>query len=121
MQSPSLRRVYPMLLLISANLLWGSMWVVAKLTLTEFTPLQVSAWRMIVAGLIVAPWLFIQQKRAPLPARDWPSLIMLGLSAYVVAKFLSFWGLNLTTATNASLLTAIEPLFTIALARLILQ
>lgn len=105
-------------LLIAANLLWGASWVVAKLALGELTPLQVSAWRMIVAGFIVLPWLHV---RGPaLPPRAWPMLIFLGLVGFVLSKFLNYWGLNLTTAVNASLLMATEPLLTIALGRLLL-
>ncbi len=116
-----LRHVWLFSLLIGANLLWGSAWVVAKLTLTELTPLQVSAWRMIGAGVLVAPWLIWRWKREPLPPRAWPALIALGAVGFVVSKFLNFWGLNLTTATNASLLMATEPLLTIALGWLVLR
>ncbi|HKI99435.1 MAG TPA: DMT family transporter [bacterium] len=116
-----MNRALALALLVLANLLWGSTWVVAKLALTELSPLQVSAWRMIAAGLVVLPWLVHQQRRGALPLRAWPQLAGLGALGFGVAKFLSFWGLSRTTATDASLLMSVEPLLTIALGWLVLR
>ena len=109
-----------LLLLVAANLLWGAGWVVAKLALSDLTPLQVSAWRMILAGLLALPWLVRLLRREALPRSAWPRLALLGGAGFVVAKFLGFWGLSLTTATDASLLMAVEPLLTIGLGVLVL-
>lgn len=116
-----MRRTALIALLLAANVLWGSTWVVAKLALAELTPLQVSAWRMIVAGAVALPWLLHAHARERLPAREWPLLVLLGLIGFGLSKFLGFWGLALTTATDASLLMAVEPLFTLALGWLVLR
>jgi drug/metabolite transporter (DMT)-like permease len=114
-------RALPFLLLLLANGLWGSSLVVAKLALGELTPLQVAAWRMIVAGLVVLPWLLRRQAWGGLPARAWPGVALVGLLGFAVSKFLQMWGLNLTTALDTSLLVAMEPLLTIALGALVLR
>jgi drug/metabolite transporter (DMT)-like permease len=109
------------LLLIAANLLWGSGWVVAKLALAELSPLQVSAWRMLLAGAFAVPWLLLLLRREVLPRVLWPRLILLGGLGFVASKFLNFWGLARTSASDASLLMAAEPMLTIALGVLVLR
>ncbi len=115
-----MRRAPLLLMLVGANVLWGSSWVVAKLVLHELSPLQISAWRMIGAAPVAALWLIPALRRNPLPPGAWPTLLVLGFVGFVGRKFLNLWGLSLTTATHASLLTAVEPLFTIALGCLLL-
>jgi drug/metabolite transporter (DMT)-like permease len=50
------RRHLPIVLLIAANLLWGSAWVVAKLALADWSPLQVSALAFLALGCTVAAY-----------------------------------------------------------------
>ncbi len=114
-------RPAPLLMLLVANLLWGSSLAVAKLALGELTPLQLSAWRMILSGAVVLPWLLREQVRSALPRETWAVLGLAGLLGFALSKFLTMWGLNLTTATDTTLLVAVEPLFTIALGRLVLR
>lgn len=116
-----MRKLMLLGMLVGANLLWGSSWVIAKWTLADMTPIQVSAWRMILAGIPVLPWLWWVLRREPVSPGLWPRLLILGGVAFVLSKFLNLWGLNLTTATDASLLMAVEPLLTIALGALVLK
>jgi drug/metabolite transporter (DMT)-like permease len=116
-----MRQGLPLLILLGANLLWGASFVVSKSALEQLTPLQLSAGRMILAGLIVLPWLLREQVRGALPLRAWPILALLGVLAFGASKFLGYWGLSLTSATDASLLISVEPLFTIALGWLLLR
>jgi drug/metabolite transporter (DMT)-like permease len=104
-----------------SNALWGASWVVAKFALREMTPLQLSAWRMIVAGLVLLPVVLHHLRRGNLPRRLWPRLALLGLAQAVLAKWSVFWGVQHSTAANAGLLMALEPGFTVALAALVLS
>lgn len=110
-----------MVLLVAANLMWGSSWVVAKGLFVTLTPLQVAAWRMIGAGLPLVPLAVWLAWRGLLPLRDWPLLLFLALIGFVVPKALNLWGVRLSTAASASLLMSIEPLFTLLLGVLILR
>lgn len=116
MQKPALYAI-----VITANLAWGASYVVMKLGLADLTPLQLSAWRMLPAGLMALPLLWWQLGRQRLPARAWPGLFALGMGAFVLNKFLEILGIHLSTATNAALLLSMEPLFTITLGWLVLQ
>jgi len=103
-----------------SNALWGASWVVAKAALRELTPLQLSAWRMIVAGLILAPVAMHYARRAALPRGTWLRLALLGLAQGVVSKYCAYWGVQHSTAADAGLLMAVEPALTVALAALVL-
>ena len=109
-----------LLMLVGANLLWGSSWVVSKLALEGLTPLQINGWRMVLAGVLALPWLLPQLRRASLPPGSWVTLLVLGFMGFVGSKYLNLWGLERTSATNASLLMSVEPLFTIVLGVLLL-
>lgn len=104
-----------------SNALWGASWVIAKFALREMTPLQLSAWRMIVAGLVLLPVVIYYAQRRAFPRRLWPRLALLGLAQAVAAKLCVFWGVQHSTAANAGLLMALEPGFTVALAALVLS
>ena len=104
-----------------SNALWGASWVVAKLALRELTPLQLAAWRMILAGVVLLPVVAWYARRGSLPRRVWPLLALLGLAQAVLSKWFAYWGVQHSTAANAGLLMATEPAFTILLAALALR
>jgi drug/metabolite transporter (DMT)-like permease len=105
------------LLLCGINLMWGSSWVASKLALEEMTPLQLGGWRMIVAAVLLLPWFVRSLRRGEITAGALPWLTFLGFTGFVAPKALNYWGIDLSTAINASLLMAVEPLLTIAMAR----
>lgn len=113
-----LRRIFWVLLLCAINLLWGSSWVPTKLALAELSPLQLGGWRMILAGTVLLPFLARHLRTRELPWRALPWLTLLGFTGFVAPKALAYWGVDLSTAINASLLAAVEPLLTVAMARL---
>lgn len=104
-----------------SNALWGASWVVAKVALRELTPLQLSAWRMILAGVVLAPVAIHYARRGRLPRGLWLRLALLGLAQAVVSKWCVYWGVQHSTAANAGLLMALEPGMTVALAALVLS
>ncbi|MDH4248200.1 MAG: DMT family transporter, partial [Deltaproteobacteria bacterium] len=126
-QSPPARpldlrpRLFPLLLLVGANLIWGGSYTVMKLALTGLTPYQVSLWRMLPAGLLALPLLVWQLRRHAMPGRVWPVLGVVALLAFVGTKLLEVVGVNLSSATNAALLLSMEPLFTLALGVVVLK
>jgi len=115
-----MRQLTLLLLLVVANLIWGGSYVVMKLALEGLTPLEVSLWRMLPAGVLAIPLLAWYLPRYRLSGRTWLTLGMLALAAFVLNKFLEVLGVQLSTATNAALLLSLEPLFTIALGVVVL-
>lgn len=127
MQEPSkprpggLHRMLLLAMLCGINVMWGSIWVVSKFALREMRPLQLAGWRTVVSGAVLLPWLVRDLRRGKIGMRALPALAMLGFLAFVVAKALGYWGVNLSTGLNASLLTSVEPLLTMVLARMWLR
>jgi drug/metabolite transporter (DMT)-like permease len=116
-------KLLPLALLLVANAVWGSSYVVAKVALEEIPPPLLAALRYTLATL--ALWTIVGVRtRARIPDRlptrgDAARLLGLGLLAVAMNGTLSYWGVSLTTATDAALLIVGEVLFTTTLAALI--
>ena len=125
-------RLWLPLSLILCNLIWSANPVMGKALIQSFLPLQV-AW-IRTAGAWAGLMVFHLARRMshgrlgsrggdPAPIFWWPKkteqwfwLSMLGFSAFVFAPAFSMVGLGLSSAVDNSLLVALEPLATIALA-----
>jgi drug/metabolite transporter (DMT)-like permease len=107
----------PILLLLLANAVWGSSYVVAKVALEEIPPPLLAALRFTLAGAVL--WLILASRRSslklPTPG-DACRLLALGLVGIGMNGLLGYWGVSLTTATDAALLIVGEVLFTTLLA-----
>lgn len=117
-------------LLILANVLWGSSYVVAKVALYEIPPPLLSALRFSLAALIIWPIVLWQDRKnnsandsrgiRHLNLVDTLKLLALGLCGISLSYLLSYWGISLTTATDAALLIICEVIFTSLLAVILL-
>ncbi|HUJ75047.1 MAG TPA: DMT family transporter, partial [bacterium] len=108
-------------LLVASNILWGASWVVAKLALRDLSVMQIAAWRMILAGVVLLPVTVWFVRRGRLPWRAWPMVCVLSAIGAVLAKLCNLWGLDHASAANAGILMTVEPLFTIVLGWLFLR
>ena len=109
-------RGLPIALLVLANALWGSSYVVAKIALQEISPPILAALRFGLAAVVL--WLILIARggvRLP-PRRDLLRLLALGAVGIALSGVLGYTGVGLTTATDASLLIVGEVLFTTLLA-----
>ena len=112
-------------LLVFANVLWGSSYVVAKIALEEVPPPLLGALRVILASALLWP-LLIWRTRFDHPATrrliepialgDALRLAGLGLLGVGASYLLDYWGISLSTATDASLMIIGEVIFTALLA-----
>ena len=109
-------RFVPIALLVLANALWGSSYVVAKVALEEIPPAILASLRFGLAAAVL--WLIIGARGGVrLPSRtDTLRLLALGVLGIAMNGVLGYTGVNLTTATDASLLIVGEVLFTTLLA-----
>jgi drug/metabolite transporter (DMT)-like permease len=112
-------RFVPIALLVLANALWGSSYVVAKVALEEISPPILASLRFGLAAAVL--WLIIAARGGVrLPSRtDTLRLLALGLLGIAINGVLGYTGVSLTTATDASLLIVGEVLFTTLLAVLL--
>ncbi|MBX3010217.1 MAG: DMT family transporter [Caldilineaceae bacterium] len=109
-------------LLVLANVLWGSSYAVAKVALTELSPTLLGCYRIVLSvGLLwlIQLWTRGQsgsQPQAPMPRRDQIQLAGLGVLGVGLSYLFSYFGVNLTTATDAALMIIGEVIFTALLA-----
>lgn len=120
-----------------ATLGWASAFIVGKVVLAEMTPLAVATWRYAVALLVLAPFALRSGGRGEARsgtgegaglalARPWPAmrrvigpLAVMVVTGGVLYPWLFLGALQRTSATNTSLLIALNPVMTIALAPLV--
>jgi drug/metabolite transporter (DMT)-like permease len=116
-------RLLPLILLLLTNAVWGSTYVVAKVALEEIPPPLLAALRFTIAALTLAAIAALRSpppgKRRLPPMPDTLRLVGLGVLGIGMNGLLGFWGVSLTTASDAALLIVGEVLFTTLLAILI--
>jgi drug/metabolite transporter (DMT)-like permease len=113
--------------LILCNLIWSAHPAMAKLVLADVSP-ALTAWlrylSALIAYLIAIP---IIKKRGLGPAflrprsmRDGLLVVAVGFMAFCLAPLLQMTGLQSSRATDNALIVAMEPLMTVALARVVI-
>lgn len=108
-------------LLIGANILWATSYVVGKYALEGTSVTMMLALRMLLSAGILLPFLIFKRGSLRLTWRDVPQLALLSFVGFVLNKLLEFWGLHLTTASDVALLITGESIFTAILSWLILR
>src|SRR5689334_20668665 len=108
-------------LLVFANVLWGSSYAVAKVALREIPPPLLGALRVVLAALLLWPVLIWQMRRSGVAALALPGqhvrrgdlarLAGLGVIGVGFSYLIDYWGINLSTATDASLMIIGEVIF----------
>lgn len=100
--------------LMLSTLGWASGFVAGKLALAEMTPLSVAACRYAVAATILLPFAIWQRPREGVGKATWPLALMI-VAGGVFYPWLFLLALEHTSATNTSLLIALNPVFTLLL------
>jgi drug/metabolite transporter (DMT)-like permease len=100
-----------------AALCWASAFIAGKFALAELTPLTVAAWRYVVAVLMLLPFVLRRDAWRGLGAVT-GRLAFMVVCGGVLYPALFLGALSRTTATNTSLLVALNPTLTALLAPL---
>ncbi len=114
------------LLLVLVNALWGSSYAVAKVALETIPPTLLGCYRVLLAtGVfwLIQGWLAYGRRKqangsrsSPIPTRDKMRLAGLGVLGVGLTYVIDYYGIKLTTATDASLMIIGEVMFTALLA-----
>ena len=92
-------------------LIWGSSFVLMKEGLTQLSPYQVAALRMLFAGLVLLPFAFRALKKIP---KEKMGLVLLsGIIGNFIPAFLFCIAETKIDSALAGILNSLTPLFTI--------
>ncbi|WP_259416365.1 DMT family transporter [Bacillus toyonensis] len=100
------------LLILSVVMIWGINYTIAKYGLVEFTAIEFTAIRMMVAAPLLLLLTFFIEKSLYVERKDIPRLIVVSFVGIVLYQTLFMETVKYTSATNASLLISISPIFT---------
>lgn len=108
-------------MLVLAVAIWGGHWVVARALRYDAPPVALAFWRWALAFAVFA----LLAGRAllrdgPRILARWRTMVALALFAAVLQHVAVYFGLRLTTATNAALLHVTTPVCILLLARVLL-
>ncbi len=110
------------LVLLTANAVYGTAYVVMRPAVDAFGPVTLAFLRLAIGFAIVAPLGLGGRAAGPasLSGADRRGLFWMGFIGFTLAMALAHWGLAWSTATNAALLVATEPIALVALAPIVL-
>ena len=104
------RETRAFLLLTLVTLVWAGLMPTGKIALQSVPPLTIGAIRLTIGSCLLR-WYMGRNPahRVPWSPRLVGTFALLGLTGYVVGLACSYYGLRLTTVTNAALLNAASP------------
>ncbi|MBM3488028.1 MAG: DMT family transporter [Alphaproteobacteria bacterium] len=92
-------------------LFWAGTIVVVRWSHDEVPPIGLSFWRTLVGALVLWPFVHAAVRRdLPTLIAHWRMLAWLAFLLFIAGNTLLFMGLQHTTAINAGLINAIEPI-----------
>lgn len=97
--------------LVVANLVYATSYVVTRLTLRHVGPATLALARLLIGAAVLVPLAAIGMHRpaAPLSAPDRAAIVAMGVVGFAGAFALANWGIAWSSATNAALLIVVEP------------
>lgn len=97
-------------------IIWGTTWIFIKIGLEDLPPISFAAARFILAVLILAVIIKIQQIPMPKTRRDWGLIALTGVLQFSVNYSLVFWSEQYISSGLAAVLQAMITVFGLALA-----
>jgi drug/metabolite transporter (DMT)-like permease len=102
---------------VTGVIIFGGSAIATKVAVSTINALDVSIMRTIIGGLVALPLAFVL--RIPLPASRQQKILLLvsGFCGFIAFPLLFTLGVNLTTANHATMILAILPVLTGAIAQ----
>jgi drug/metabolite transporter (DMT)-like permease len=95
--------------LAATSIIWGTTWVASKVAVTNAPPLQVSAIRQFIAGLIYIIFFTVKGERIPSFKQLKPLLVM-SFFLLIIANGFATWSIKYLSSGLAALIAALYPL-----------
>lgn len=110
------------LLMILSSVFWAGAFIGGKISGEEFPPFSLTFLRFFFASILMfAIMVKYEKKNWQLKREDYPVMLFLGIVGMVGYHVLFFKALQYTTAVNASMIAAINPLLTTLLSSFLLK
>lgn len=106
--------------LVLLGTIWGSSFLLIKIGLEGFSPLQITGGRIAVAALVLGVAVRLRGLRLPSSRDVWLSLAVVAVVSNIVPFFLIGWGEEHISSGMAAILNSTTPLFTALLASFVL-
>lgn len=110
----------PVLLLL-ATVIWGVQFPASKAALNVLEPMELVFLRLIIGAACLFIIGLCSHVSWHLRRRDWPLIIVMSLSGYVISIWAQFYGTQLTTAQMSVVIMSTIPVGMVLLAKLILK
>lgn len=94
-------------------LVWGSSFIIMKRGLESFSPLQIAGLRILIAGLVMVP--FLVGKAKQMSRKDWIFVALVGVFGNGLPAFLFPMAETQINSATAGILNSLSPLFTLVL------
>jgi drug/metabolite transporter (DMT)-like permease len=107
--------------LIALGAIWGSSFLLIKLALEGFAPLQIVAVRMLLGTGVLMLLIAARGRSLPRGAEIWRALAFMAVVANIIPFFLIAWGEERIDSGLAAILNSTTPLFTAVLAAVLLE
>lgn len=107
---PKSRKLAYLALILSA-FIWGIAPPIIKYTLRFISPATFLFYRFLLASLVIAIPTYLRIKKIKPEKKDWPIYLLLGFLCTPLNLSLLFFGLNKTSAVDASLISITSPVF----------
>jgi drug/metabolite transporter (DMT)-like permease len=107
------------LLLLAA--IWGSSFLLIKVALEDLGPLQIVAGRLVLGAAFLMVVLKARNMSLPVGRDVWRALVLMAIVSNLIPFTLISWGEESITSSLAAILNATTPLFTAAIASLVLE
>jgi len=109
------------IILILVSLVWAGSFIVVKIVTEEINPIHLGFLRFIVATPLMFLILLIRKKGNYIPAKELPSLSILGLTGVTLLYLFQFVGINYTNASTSAVLINTNVIFIALLSVLFLK
>lgn len=103
-------------LLLALVVLWGSSFLLVRVSLDAFTPVAVTAGRLLVGAGVLVLLLVLMQRRPPWTPGAWLFFLVMALVGNALPFFLIAWGQRDIPSGLTGILMAVMPLITLLLA-----
>ncbi len=103
----ALVKLYMGLMLVT-SLLWGGNFVVAKTLVAHASPMTLTTVRWLIAVIVLVPLVWWKEKKLVPPKQAIVPLLLMGVTGVALFNIFQFLALELTTSTNAGLISTMN-------------